>query len=87
MTICTSYSQWESVKKGILGGMINTIMVKDNNVFAVERGTGIYFSSDNRNNWIERNDGIDYIHVWTLAAIGDNIFAGTDKGIFVSTND
>jgi hypothetical protein len=44
-------------------------------------------SSDNGNNWNAINNGLTTTNIWSLIIKDDNIFAGTDMGVFLSTDN
>jgi ligand-binding sensor domain-containing protein len=50
-------------------------------------GGGVYASTDNGAEWKRTNAGLTTTSVHTLVLNGARLFAGTDSGVFVSTND
>ncbi|MGD0342800.1 MAG: T9SS type A sorting domain-containing protein [Bacteroidales bacterium] len=48
---------------------------------------GVFRSTDNGANWTAMSTGLTAISVSSLVVSGTNIFAGTDNGVFLSTND
>jgi photosystem II stability/assembly factor-like uncharacterized protein len=85
-------AQWEECNNGLGTRTIYCFLVDGNNIYA---GTdaGVYMSSDNGDNWIDKNIGLKELYgqgnfgVYSLAIIGHNIFAGTAlHGIFLSTD-
>ena len=54
-----SYSQWEPCNNGIHAEYINALAISGNNVFAsVVSERGVFFSSDNGNNWTHKDNGV-----------------------------
>ncbi len=47
---------------------------------------GVFRSTDNGTSWTSESTGLMNSDVFALAAIGTNLFAGTDNGIFLSTD-
>jgi hypothetical protein len=47
----------------------------------------VFFSYNNGSNWIAVNNGLTNLHVFTLAAHGAYIFAGTGNMVFQSVNN
>lgn len=84
-------AQW--VKTNFPNGLdIEAMVVSRNNIFAGTDG-GIYLSSDNGTTWNAVNNGIIGRRVVSLAASGENIYAGTSEIgdgphglLFLSTN-
>lgn len=81
-----SNAQWEKI--GPYGGTVTTFLASGNSFFA---GTstnfnGLYRSVDSGANW-EYLSALPYINILALGALGKKIFAGTDQGVFSSTDD
>jgi formylglycine-generating enzyme required for sulfatase activity/photosystem II stability/assembly factor-like uncharacterized protein len=74
-------AQWVQTN-GPGGGYIWALAVCDGNVFAA--AGGVYRSTDNGITWTEMNSDLG---VYCLAAVGSNLFAGTDGGVYLSTDD
>jgi photosystem II stability/assembly factor-like uncharacterized protein len=55
--------------------------------FAGSDGFGIARTNNNGNTWTEVNNGLLNYGVLSLAVMGENLFAGTENGVFLSTND
>jgi len=48
----------------------------------------VYLSNNNGSNWTAINDGLPAnTGVWTLAIQGNNIYAGTDEGVYITSNN
>lgn len=60
---------------------------QNNVLFAGTFGySGLYTSTNSGQNWFVANNGLTSNVVWTLVAYGSNVFAGTDRRVFLSTN-
>lgn len=58
------------------------------NLFAGTKNKGIFLSTDNGTNWLQVNNGLTNLTIFTLAVSGSNIFAGSyGGGVFLSTNN
>ena len=57
------------------------------NLFAATRGKGVFFSTDMGATWVAVNTGLTSTNVLALVTIGTNLFAGTDVGVFLSSNN
>lgn len=74
--------RWEKTK--FTNAKITSLAVIENNIFAGTYGKGIYLSTDNGKNWIQKNTGLTNLDVSSLLINGNNIFAGTiyKEGMF-----
>jgi hypothetical protein len=64
------------------------LLISGNNILAGTYGGGIYLSSDNGNNWTEKNSGLKSRDILSLSISGNNVYAGTQGfGIFMTTDD
>ena len=43
---------------------------------------GVYYSKDGKTSWVTLKDGITAEQIRALAAVGNTVFAGTDKGLY-----
>ena len=58
------------------------------NTFAGTPNDGIYFSSNNGQDWIQENNGLTCLSIYSILVNENNIFAATNGGgIFLSTNN
>ena len=86
------FAQWEKTNfPSTL--QVNSLAISDSNIFAGTEGDGIFVSTDNGENWINRNNGLQdkvihtiFINGKTLPAGQARIYAGTETGAYVSTN-
>lgn len=79
-----SYGQWEKIN-GNFGGKINDIYFHEN-IISIASDSGVVYSTDGQT-WKTVNNGLHYrIRAFSLASIGNTIFAGGDSGIFSTTN-
>jgi photosystem II stability/assembly factor-like uncharacterized protein len=65
---------------------INDLTIVDQHLFVGTWGAGIFESSDNGTSWLEKNNGLTSLIVRNIVAHGTKIFAGTRKGVFISTD-
>ena len=76
---------------GLLNLKVNSLFVSSNgvgniNIFAGTDG-GVYISTNNGTSWTQRNTGLNYQYINSLAANGTNLYAGAGNGgLFLSTN-
>jgi len=92
ISLNNSFAQWVKLS-GPYGKSVNCLEIIGTNLFA-GTSNGLFFSSDNGNNWTSANNGLP-LYVTSIAALGTNIFAGTfndsvntlGNGIFLSTNN
>lgn len=82
-------SNWVEVNSGLSVLFINTLAVSGSNIFAGARysvtGGGVFLSNNNGNSWAYI--GLTDYEVYSLATIGNNLFAGTDAGVFLTTDN
>ncbi len=55
----------------------SSLLVRGSEVFAGTNGGGIFYSSDNGNNWNQINNGLTMLYVYALIEHDSYIFAGT----------
>jgi photosystem II stability/assembly factor-like uncharacterized protein len=93
---------WVAKKNNGLKGFkdinITTLAISGNNIFAGTFLDGIFLSTDKGENWVLKSNGLPYIPVslsdssfdvviWAILINGNSIFAGTDKGVYISTDN
>ncbi|HEY5123288.1 MAG TPA: hypothetical protein VIK14_06080, partial [Ignavibacteria bacterium] len=88
---CIAIAQWVPI--GPYGGFINNIAYSGTNLIVSTgsgyngNSSGIFYSSNNGNNWVIANNGLATGYdVCALIFSGDTILAGTYGGIYISTN-
>ncbi len=81
-------AQWMQTN-GPLGGIaaVNCMAASGAILLAGVEGGGVYASADRGANWKRTNIGLTTTSVHTLVVDGAKVFAGTDSGVFVSTNN
>jgi len=83
-----SNAQWEH-PNGPFGAMINCMAVSGNNIFSGTAYGGLYLSTNNGATWAQSN--IDLLGggypVLALTVNDTNIFAGTNDGVYLSTDN
>jgi photosystem II stability/assembly factor-like uncharacterized protein len=82
-------SNWTEVNSGLSVLFINTLAVSGSNIYAGARhsvtGGGVFLSTNNGDSWAYI--GLTDQEIYSLAIVGNNIFAGTDGGVFLTTNN
>jgi photosystem II stability/assembly factor-like uncharacterized protein len=78
-------SQWQQCN-GFYGGNVTALAVSGNKIFAATYG-GVYFSTDNGNSWIQKNNGLKDLWINSIAIKGNYIFVTTLTGIYLSTDN
>jgi photosystem II stability/assembly factor-like uncharacterized protein len=74
-------SSWTK-KSDVKADMIFTLSALGNHVFAGTLRENVFLSTDNGNNWVKKDNGLTGRTVKSLVISGENIFAGTDAGVF-----
>jgi len=65
---------------------VNCITLSGNNIYIGTDGNGVYYSSNDGNNWFSASTGLANLYIKALAINGNNIFAGTNTGVYLSSN-
>ncbi|MFH1051625.1 MAG: T9SS type A sorting domain-containing protein [bacterium] len=80
-----SNAQWEQI--GPNCGVIRSIVILDNAIFAGTSENGIYRSTNNGDSWEEKNNGISDYNIYGIVVKDSNIFAcAYGGGVYLSTN-
>ncbi|MBM2814937.1 MAG: BNR/Asp-box repeat protein [Ignavibacteria bacterium] len=77
---------WLPSNNGILDKRITSILRYGNIILTGTEGGGIYKSTDNGKNWSSSNQGLENLLIYSLLDVNDYFFAGTVKGLYISTN-
>lgn len=77
-------SSWTMV---ILASDIQSLAVRDSNIFAGTYGHGVLLSANNGTNWESFNKGLTDTIIMSITVSDNNIFAGTRTGVFLSINN
>jgi hypothetical protein len=72
---------------GPKGATVNCIASSGNFTFAGTEGAGVFYSANNGISWINSGTGWTSPDVHALFVNGSFIFAGTDFGVYISTNN
>lgn len=81
------FAQWTKTNRPC-GASIKDLYVKGNDIFAAVDNFGVYLLTHNGASWTAVNNrGLTSKHIRAIAGISDNLFVGTDKGVFISTNN
>ena len=62
-------------------GIARGFAVTDSGFYLALTG-GVYYSKDGKTSWVALKEGMAAERILALAAIGDTVFAGTDKGLY-----
>jgi hypothetical protein len=84
-------TNWTQVNSGLTGfnTLVNALAVSGKNLFAGVSGIigthsgGVFLSTNNGTSWTGVSSGLATDDVWSLGVSGNNLFAGTDNGIYV----
>ena len=86
-----SNAQWEKANGGKElpdSTAISAILTKGNTVIAATATKGIYYSTNNGENWVQKNNGLEgLIEITALGLKGNQIFLGTIDGVYISTDN
>ena len=85
--ILTSQLNAQWIQSGPYNNFILAFENKGTNLFTGSYGGGVYISSDNGINWIAVTPGLTNWYVSSLTVSGNILFAGTDDGVFLTTNN
>ena len=93
------HAQWIQTN-GPYGGLVSSLAVSGTNLFAGTLGGGVFLSTNNGTSWTAASTGLtsvvgDFDPATDVRALavspngtgGTNLFAGTDGGVFLSTNN
>ena len=83
--ISPSNAQW--IQSGPYNNFILAFESIGTKLFTGSYGGGVYLSSDNGVNWIAVTPGLTNWYVSSLNVSGNTLFAGTDDGVFLTTNN
>jgi photosystem II stability/assembly factor-like uncharacterized protein len=86
LTATVVNAQWAQKSNGIFGGTVLSVASSGNKILAgTSKLHGVYLSTDYGENW--RQFVANFDSVLSVAICGNNYIAGTDRGIYVSTNN
>jgi photosystem II stability/assembly factor-like uncharacterized protein len=75
-------------KNDITNKQVTAIAISGNNLYAGTNYEGIFLSSNEGKNWIDKNIGLNSLLIESIAISDSNIFVGTNGGgLFLSTNN
>lgn len=83
-------ANWNSMDNGLVGTIIQALAVKNSSIFSAPQFTGniaTFRTTDQGNSWIATDAGLGYPSVSAYAVADSEIFAGSQLGVFRSTND
>lgn len=80
----SAYSQWRVINSNI-GVDIKAIVKVNDGLMVATNGNGLYYSSNNENNWVQKNAGLTNLKVYCLDVDGNKVVAGTrGNGVYIS---
>jgi hypothetical protein len=78
---------WTYLTNDLPGGVdVNCFAFDDTNIFIGTGANGIYVSTNNGTNWVQRNNGLTNGDITSVVIKGQNLFAGGAGGAYISTN-
>ncbi len=80
-------NSWHAINNGLGYSWVNSLTASDNNLFAATYGSGVLRFSEVDNTWHAVNNGLSRCRIHCMAANDVSVFAGTDRGVFVSTDN
>ena len=87
--LISSYSianaQWVQSSTGLSGSAMRTMNVKDNAIWACSLNGGLFVSTNNGLSWSDK--GLKNEAIYAISFKDNQIFIGTSKGLFVTTNE
>lgn len=83
--VISTQARWKK-SNTVYFGEINSLTASGGTLFAATE-KGIFITTDNGDNWIEKNNGLTNLYVNSIVVKGEYIFAATDGGVFLSTNN
>ncbi|MEI6091777.1 MAG: T9SS type A sorting domain-containing protein [bacterium] len=85
--VSVSYDYGENwVQSGLKGSVYSLISV-GNRVYAGKTSGGVFVTSEEDFEWTSIGFNVPYVTVHSLAVVDNYIFAGTDKGIYFTSNN
>jgi len=80
-------SNWIQSNAGLTNWNVQSLVIKDSNIFIGTDGGGVFKSTDNGDSWTEVNNGLTSKQV-VLSTSSSGVFAGAwEGGVFVSNDD
>jgi hypothetical protein len=78
---------WVAVNNGLpIGPVVSSLYTLNGNIFAglsvFPNKNGIYASINNGNNWTNVSADLTNLNIWSLDAIGNDLFVGTSGSVF-----
>ncbi|MBL8170756.1 MAG: hypothetical protein JNJ50_21525 [Acidobacteria bacterium] len=77
---------WTPCNRGIVSSLVREMLITEGTLFAASPG-GVYTASDRGAGWTTATKGMRDTFVWSLAAVGRDVFAGTESGLIYRTSD
>ncbi|MEI6456038.1 MAG: T9SS type A sorting domain-containing protein [bacterium] len=77
---------WSRAVTGLPATSFLSVVLRDSHVVAGTYGSGVYRSLDGGTEWTKCNNGLANLNIRSLAIHGNDLFAGSDAGLFVSSD-
>src|SRR4030095_14617243 len=61
---------------------VRSLAVSGYTVFAGTSTNGVFISNNNGTSWIQKNEGLGNLNVWSFCIINNYIYAGTSGGVY-----
>ncbi len=87
VTVQNSFSQWSNISAGLGNKQVYSFSNNSTNLFAGTFNYGLYTSTDNGMNWTQAGIGLNNRIVFALTVFGNYLYAGTDIGIWRTSNN
>ncbi len=78
--------KWTAAYFPFTSAPVTSIAVCGTTIFAVANNRNLRCSVDDAKSWVALDSGLSGLYLYTLTVIGNDLFAGTDHGVYRSTN-
>jgi hypothetical protein len=84
---CSLSAQWAKTNMQYGNTRVNALAANSSYLFCGTTSSGVYRSSDNGAHWTQLLSGLSSYNIYSLFVSGSDIFAGTDAGVCISTDN
>lgn len=84
-----SGNSWSLKVDGIINSLVDEILIDPmgySTVYASVKDSGVFKSQDSGRTWIQINEGLGTLSIYSLASSGETLFAGGSTGLYRSNN-
>lgn len=78
---------WTRVSNGLPAGIVTSLSLVGNVLYATHISSGVYRSLDSGQSWTAVNNGLTNLRALSFVVRGASLFVGTGTGVFRSTNE